>query len=278
VKGDASALNRLIIYFFIPIIALLHIPKLEIDISLIWLSISPFVVFIGAYLFSKILKRTFAISDKSFESLVLTSGIGSTSFVGFPIFEFLYGSQGLAYGVLLSLGGTILVFNTIGMFFLVKYGAEKKLSLKGVFKRLFSFFPFLIFLLAILFNLISLEYPTYIQNILEMLAKPFSVIALLAIGLQIQLGSLKKYRIELFSGLLYKLVLAPLLIYLLIWVVFDKTDVVARVCILGAGIGSMNAISVLAAEKSINPELSLLMPGLGIPISTFSLFAIDYLL
>lgn len=72
--------------------------------------------------------------------------------------------------------------------------------------------------------------------------------------------------------------LAPLTIYLIVWVLFGRTDLLAKVCVLGAGIGSMNAISILTAEKGVQPKLSILMPAIGIPLSVFSLFIIDNLL
>ncbi len=277
-KDDASVLNRLIIYFFLPIISILHIPSIELNSGLMWLTISPFIVFVGSYVFFKIIKGTSALSQESFKSLVLTCGIGSTSFVGFPIFELLYGDEGLAYGVFLSLGGTILVFNTVGMYFLVKYSSAQHLSVREILKKLVTFFPFLVFLVAIIFNVFGISYSDRTTSLLQLLASPFSVIALVAIGIQINVRSIKTYKFELFVGQLYKLIVSPLIIFLLIWVIFGKEDTLARVCILGAGIGSMNAISVLAAEKKVQPELSLMMPAIGIPLSVFSLFAIDYLL
>jgi len=277
-KDDASVLNRLIIYFFLPIISILHIPSIELNSGLMWLTISPFIVFVGSYVFFKIIKGTSALSQESFKSLVLTCGIGSTSFVGFPIFELLYGDEGLAYGVFLSLGGTILVFNTVGMYFLVMYSSAQHLSVREILKKLVTFFPFLVFLVAIIFNVFGISYSDRTTSLLQLLASPFSVIALVAIGIQINVRSIKTYKFELFVGQLYKLIVSPLIIFLLIWVIFGKEDTLARVCILGAGIGSMNAISVLAAEKKVQPELSLMMPAIGIPLSVFSLFAIDYLL
>jgi len=277
-KDDASVLNRLIIYFFLPIISILHIPSIELNSGLMWLTISPFIVFVGSYVFFKMIKGTSALSQESFKSLVLTCGIGSTSFVGFPIFELLYGDEGLAYGVFLSLGGTILVFNTVGMYFLVKYSSAQHLSVREILKKLVTFFPFLVFLVAIIFNVFGISYSDRTTSLLQLLASPFSVIALVAIGIQINVRSIKTYKFELFVGQLYKLIVSPLIIFLLIWVIFGKEDTLARVCILGAGIGSMNAISVLAAEKKVQPELSLMMPAIGIPLSVFSLFAIDYLL
>lgn len=277
-EEDASALNRLIIYFFIPVISLLHIPSLEISKELLWLTISPFIVFVCGVLYMYTVKQVSAIGESSCQSLILTCGISSTSFVGFPIFQLLYGNEGLALGVFLSLGGTILVFNTLGMIFLFRYSSKEDLNLGQLVGRLFRFFPFVIFILAIILNVSNVHFSPFVENILKLLASPFSVIALLAIGLQIELKNIYEFKFELVTGLFYKLILAPLIIYLIIWVLFGRIDILAKVCILGAGIGSMNAISVLAAEKQVQPKLSLMMPAIGIPISVGTLFLIDLLL
>jgi len=190
----------------------------------------------------------------------------------------LYGDQGLSYGIFLSLGGTILVFNTIGIAYLLNYNSESSSSWGMIIKKLFAFFPFMIFLIALSCNLLDITFAPSIIKILEQLASPFSVVALLAIGLQVELKTITDYKFEIIIGQLFKLVLAPLIIYLIVWVIFGRTDLLAKICVLGAGIGSMNAISILTAEKGVQPKLSIVMPVIGIPISLFSLFIIDNLL
>ena len=65
---------------------------------------------------------------------------------------------------------------------------------------------------------------------------------------------------------------APVLIYVLMWQVLGLQTVLAKVCILGAAIVSMNAISIVAAQMGLNPKLSSLMPVIGIPLSIPFLF------
>lgn len=52
-------------------------------------------------------------------------------------------------------------------------------------KKLLSFFPFIIFLIALLCNVLEVSFHQWATKILRQLASPFSVIALLAIGLEI---------------------------------------------------------------------------------------------
>ncbi|MEL7225558.1 MAG: AEC family transporter [Cyanobacteria bacterium J06576_12] len=275
-EGPRS-LNRLIIYFFIPVVALYHIPKISLELNLIWLTITPFLIFFGSILFFQLLSRAVVMTPSTKGALMLTSGISSTSFVGFPIFELLYGPEGLAYGIILSLSGTILVFNTAGISTLF-YLTSGHNSIWQIAKSILRFPPFICFVLALLLNLLSIPYTPWLDQLLGKLAAPFAVIALLSIGMQIDLQDSRTQWKYLLWGQAYKLLLAPLLTYLLVWHILDMQNLVGTICILGAAIGPMNAMSILTAEKGLNPPLAILMPTIGIPISIPILFLVDWLL
>ena len=270
-------LNNLIIYFFIPVITLRYVPNIDFQPNLIWLSITPFMVYILGFLFFKLAGHFFTIDRNTEGALVMCSGIGSTSFVGFPVFEILYGETGLSLGIILSLAGTILVFNTLGVFTGLSY-AQKEGHYSGILKKMLTFPPFVAFLVAILINWSGLEYPALISTILQQLSAPFSVLALLAIGMQINFSLPGIFLQKLLLGQSYKLILAPLIIYIFMWHLLGIQDLTAKICILGAAIGSMNAVSILAAQLNLAPRLSVLMPAIGIPISVPILFLIDYLI
>jgi len=244
---------------------------------LILLSLVPFLVFGLSILFFEGANKIFSFERNTKAALILTSGISSTSFVGFPIFELLYGAEGLAYGVVMSLGGTILVFNTVGVSTLFYYTSGTN-SLKDMLKKIFTFIPFIAFLIAILLNISGITYAPLIENLLATLIAPFSVIALMSIGMQLNFKIENKLMKEILLGQFFKLIIAPLVIFIFTWYVLELRDTIGKVIILGAAIGSMNAMSILTAEKELNPKLSILMPAIGIPLSIPLLFLIDYLL
>lgn len=273
-KSSTLVLNNLIVYFFIPVITLYHVPRIEFQRNLIWLSMTPFMVYIGSFLYVKMVGLFQKIDKASEGALVMTSGIGSTSFVGFPVFEILYGEEGLAFGIMLSLAGTILVFNTLGVGTGLYYSQSNK-GYKSFLKRLLSFPPLIAFFLAILINIMGIQIPSLANVILEKLAAPFSVLALITIGMQVEFSLDKSLLKYLFIGQFYKLLLAPLCMYLFMWQILGIQDLIAQVCIMGAAIGSMNAVSIVAAQMGLNPKLSSFMPALSIPVSIPLLFIID---
>jgi len=267
-------LNNLIVYFFIPIITIYYVFSIGFESDLIWLTVTPFIIFLFSFFFMKLMSNIFSFEKKTEGALIMTSGIGSISFVGFPVFEILYGQEGLSYGIVLSLAGTFLVFNTVGISTGLYYSGQSR-NLISFFKKVFTFPPLVAFMIAMILNFSNYELSETLIYLLEKLSAPFSVIALLAIGMQIDFSLDKKFLKSIFVGQLYKLILAPVIIYFLMWYALDLDSVIAKVCVLGAAIGSMNAISILAAQMDLNPKLSSLMPAIGIPISIPIMFLID---
>lgn len=272
-----SYLNRLIIYFFIPLLSILHVPAISLKLSLIWLTVTPFLVFGLSALFFHLSSHLMNLNLESKAVLILTSGISSTSFVGFPIFEMCYGEEGLAYGIMLSMGGTILVFNTLGIGTLFYYTNDRS-SMWILLKKIIYFLPFIAFVCALLLNFLDIQLPSIILIALKKMTAPFSIIALLTIGMNIEMRDISLYKKEISIGLFFKLLLAPLCIYLLMWQVLDIQSLLAKVCIMGAAIGSMNAMSIMTAEKGLSPKLSMLMPAISIPLSIPLLLLIHKLL
>ena len=276
-KKAPLVLNNLLVYFFIPLLTLYYIPQIEFELQQIWLSLTPFLVFGSSFLFFRFFGSLNALEKKTEGALIMCSGIGSISFVGFPIFELLYGQEGLSYGIILSLAGTFLVFNTVGITTGFYYTSGTKQSILFFIKKMILFPPFIAFVIASIFNGIQLQYPEMITTTLRQLTTPFSVLALLAIGMQIDFTLDKKVISLLAWGQFHKLIIAPLLIYVVMWYFVGIDNLISRVCILGAGIGSMNAISIVAAQMGLNPKLATLMPAIGIPLSIPLLFLIDKL-
>jgi len=275
-KGT-SILNKSIIYFFIPLITLSNIIELNLNIELIWLTISSILVFALCWLFFKGLNSSGFLSRVNSRTLILTCGISSTSFVGFPMFESFYGQEGLILGVFLSIGGTILVFNTLGMGLLMFYGEEKLKPLEFV-HRIFTFFPFVVFLAALLLNILGFSFSPKTNYILQMLIAPFGALAMIAIGLQLEFRSFQKFRFEIYMGLAYKLILAPLLVLGIGLVFFSTDDLILRISVLGAAIGPMNAMAIMTAEKNLQPKLATTLPAIGIPLSIANLILFNSIL
>jgi len=277
-ENSPIILNQVLIYFFIPVLTLYHIPRITFNPQQIWLSVTPFIVYASSFVCMKIMARIGSLDRPTEGALIMCSGIGSISFVGFPVFELLYGQQGLSYGLVLSLAGTFVVFNTVGISTGFYYAQQTRVSLWFFVKKIFSFPPFLAFLLGSILNLCNYSYPPLVDSTLYRLSSPFSVLALIAIGMQIHISMDKTFWKTLLIGQVHKLIFAPFLIYVFMWYIVGVDTLIGKICVLGAAIGSMNAISIIAAQMGLNPRLATAMPAIGIPASIPLLFFIDQLI
>ncbi|WP_375445045.1 AEC family transporter [uncultured Fibrella sp.] len=270
-------LNKLLVSFFLPVLTFLHVVDMQID-SRLWLPIAaPWLVFMGGCVFFGSLARRMNFDRGTLGALLLTGGISSISFVGFPIFEWLYGRKGLEMAILMSQAGTFVVCVTAGVAIASWLAAEEP-SVKRMLHDMLRFPPFMAFLLALLARWAGYEHAPLTRDVLSSLSRPFSVIALLSVGLQVSFSLPKSGRTALLTGLGYKLLLAPALVYLVFVVILGQKGWAADLCVLGSAIGPMNTAAVLASQYKLNPQLAAQLVGLGIPLSFIGLYILYNLL
>ncbi|MEJ7664800.1 MAG: transporter [Hymenobacter sp.] len=210
--------------------------------------------------------RRLGLARGTVGALILTGGISSVSFVGFPIFELLYGPAGLAMGLVMSLAGSMLVGVTLGVVVGTWYGSAAP-SWRAVPGQMLRFPPFLGFVAALAAHAVGYRHPALVRGVLERLSAPFPVIALLTVGLQLQLAVPQARARLLALGLAYKLLLAPLVVAVVYVGLARQHGPAVNVCLLGAAIGPMNTAAILAERYNLDPPLAAQMVGLGIPLS-----------
>ena len=285
-------LNQLLVTVFIPALTLRHIPEMHITRQF-WLPVLvPWFVFLTGLLFfglaGQLLRSTPQALDRpTLGSLQLTGGISSVSFVGFPLFELLYGERGLAVGIIMSQAGTFGVAMTLGVALAswhtakhhpVGYHPGRPPAVWQVAGNMLRFPPFPVFLLALAANLAGYRHPTPVRDMLDTISAPFTVLALVSVGMQLRWHVKPGERVHLQLGLLYKLLLAPLLVFALCRFCLDRHDYVAGLCVLGSAIGPMSTAAILASRYQLNAPLASQMVGIGIPLSFPVLLLIYYLM
>lgn len=271
------ALNQLLVSLFLPALTLLYIPEIHLDERFLLPVLVPWVQFGLGWLFISWMARRRGLPKRTLGALLLTGGISSTSFVGFPVFEMLYGNEGLAMGILMSQAGSFLVGMTLGIAIASWYTAKEP-SAGLMLRNMLRFPPFVTFLVAILLNGLGYRHAPEVRSLLEKISSPFSVIALLSVGMQMT-GSVRQWqKIPLAVGLSYKLIIAPLLIYALLVGVLRRHDSVMELCVLGAAIGPMNTAAVVAERYGLNAPLATQMVGVGLPLSLPVMYIIYTLL
>jgi predicted permease len=263
-------LNAYIFYISLPALTLRYIPKLQYHWEILFPALMPWLVFLLAALLFVLLGKALHWDKRLVGCVVLTSGLGNTSFVGFPMLELFYGSEGIRYGLIADQAGTFLVVSTLGIATAV-YSDSGRPRKRDLLQKLLSFPPFPAFILALL--LTGFTFPEWLDTMLEKLGATLSPLALVSIGLQLSWSK------EAFNdwpalgiGLLYKLLAAPLLIYGLYANVFGLSGLVLKVSVVEAAMGPMVTGVLLATQYKLKPALASLFAAIGIPLSLVTLW------
>lgn len=265
-KDAHLVLNSFIIYVCLPALTLLYTTEIHFERSQILPILMPYILYGFAFVFFKIISPILQFDRSTTGALTLTAGISSISFVGFPIFELLFEEEGLQMGVLISQAGSFVVCGTLGIF-TASYYSSAEVSAQKIVRDIFQFPPFLAFCMAVFLNLVDFHFPTWSVNILQKIGSPFSILALTSIGLQI---SFKKEDLQikpLLYGLFYKLLIAPMLIFILYIIIIGEHSFLGKISVVGAALGSMNTATIIAINYGLNPKLASQMVSISIPLS-----------
>jgi malate permease and related proteins len=246
-------LNKIVIYICLPALALYFIPKIHWNNQLLFPIGVAWITFGFSFVFFRFLGKKYKWSKKLTGCLIITSGLGNTSFLGFPIIQALYGADGMKTAILVDQPGTFVVLSTLGILVATLYSKGEQSS-GQIVKKIMFFPPFITFLFACFMNVFGYDFLEWIQFILQKTGSAVTPLALVS-GL----------------GLLYKLLLTPALIYFLYVIVLGQHSKMIDVSIMEAAMAPMITGSILAATHGLKPRLSSMMIGYGIPISFISL-------
>lgn len=278
-------LNRWVIRVALPALVFQKIhalPEFSLDQPEIYLpATQPWIQFALAVLILSILKRFLRMSLFVWAALVMTVGLGNTSFVGLPLLNALLGPESLATGIIQDQLGTFLILSLLGIPFakMISSRLEPKRGSRwrdtlSILSRPIRFPGFIALVLAI--TLSDWQLPAWLGGVLGLLASSLSPAALLSVGMMLRFSALKhpEVRNPLAVGLLLKLILFPALYFWLYpqWAaaVGGVSSLVLHTVLLESAMASQITGGLIAAEERLSPELARLMVGVSIPLSLIS--------
>jgi predicted permease len=263
-------LNTVVIYVCLPALSLYYIPKISWNNQLLFPIGVAWIGFVVSYFLFSFLGRHYGWSRKLIGCLILTAGLGNTSFLGFPIIEALYGQQGLKTAILVDQPGSFVVLSTLGILVANLYSRKNTDAFQMVKKVLF-FPPFITFVLACVMNVFDFDFYEWFQFFLIKTGNFVTPLALLSVGLQLRFDKRSLHWKFLGLGLLYKLVLTPAIFYLLYVVVLHQHSNSIQVAVMESAMAPMITGCILASSHGLKPRLCSMMVGFGIPLSFLTL-------
>ena len=263
------AVNLWIVNMALPAIALRYIPRMDWNWDLLLPLATPIIILFGAFVIVELVSKIKPIPIPSKAALLLTVGFSNMSFLGYPITEAYYGGEGLQLAVLCDQASFIVV-STFGILIATFASQGKgKIDFKNIFYKIITFPPTIAFILAfVLPHLIDMQ---SIDKVLESLGATMVPMALFSIGLQLEFKNWKTDKQLLNLALVYKLVLAPLLVLIVSWF-FIIEKLYVQVSVLESAMAPMVVGSIIATEFNLNPKLANNIISFGIPVSLFTTF------
>lgn len=261
-KDPHKGINVWLLYVALPALALRFIPEIKWSIEAIFPAIAPLVAWCGAIVFTNLYARKTKIDADTKLALLITSGLGNTAFLGFPMIAAYYGVENIRFAIIYD-QVTFLFFSTVVITLIMNRKSGSKATLKEVLKKVFTFPTFVATLTAIvLTQIIHIDYSS-IYPFLDKLVATLSPLALFSIGMQIRFKNFREEFRNISFGMLYKLIIAPTII-LLLSLAFGNTGTLAKITVFETAMPTHVTASILAGEFDLNPKLCNLMVGCGI--------------
>ena len=269
-KDAYKAFNFIIINLSLPALALLYIPQIKVDSQIIFPIASMWIVFAFAIIVFIVLGKIFQWDKATVGALIMTAGLCNSSFVGFPVLMTMFGEEGLKVGVVIDQAGSFVVLATAGVIVSSVF-ASQEFKVSKIIRDILIYPPFIAFVIGIILKFFGFQHSESSKSILERLGGLIVILALISVGLQLKITIKEIPFKEMFYGLLYKLLLAPALIYLLYFIVAKGRGLSVDVSLIESAMPPMVMGSVMAVSYNLNPKLANLMVGIGIPLSFLTL-------
>ena len=265
-----ATLNSFIIYVSLPALTLLYIHQLKLSGDVLLTGLMAWLVFGLSAGFFWLIGRWLNLSRATTGALILVGGLGNTSFFGLPMVEAFYGHDGLTTAIIADQLGSFFALSILGITVAGIYSSGRPTALE-IFKRIVFFPPFISLAVALL--LIPVEYPEGFSVLLKRLGDTLAPLALLSVGLQLRMGHIAEHRRNLAMGLGFKLILAPLAVFLLYVPLLGAHGQTIQVTLFEAAMPPMITAAIVAVEHDLDPPLANLMVAVGLILSFFTLTA-----
>ncbi len=274
-KAMSHALNQYVIFVALPALVLAKMPFLQFSTDLIVPILMPYIMVAFGAGMVLIAAKLWNWSTGITGCLLLCVPLGNTSFLGIPMITAFYGEEFVQYGIVYDQLGSFIALSTFGTFVLAKYQQGHQATARDVIKKIVTF-PAFLGLVASLF-LRVIPYPEALATCFTHIGNSLVPVVMVAVGLQLKIKLPGQYIMPFCHGLLVKLILAPLLAFIIIKG-FDIHHDAAIIAVFEAGMPPMVTGGALALAAGFAPELAAALVGWGILLSFITLTGVYYFL
>ncbi|MEB2773778.1 AEC family transporter [Algoriphagus sp. D3-2-R+10] len=269
--------NAYLLNIVLPALALLYIPQIAPGWELLLPISSAWFTFLLSWLIFGMLGKILKWDRQTTGCLVIVAGLANTSFLGFPVVEGLYGKEGLPIALLIDQGGSFLLVSSLAILVGSIY-SHKEGNLREIPLKILRFPPFGFLLVTIAMSILGWKTPEFLIPIVSLIGKTMAPVAIFAIGLKFSIDFDSLNSKFYWLGMGYRLLLAPLMVWLIYRNFLPENSLEFKVTVLESGMAPMITGSIVAIQYDLKPKLATLLAGLGIPISILSILVWYYFL
>ncbi len=266
--GIVAGINWWVINVALPALVLELIPKVKFDPQLWFPVAAMWLTFGGAWLLFGLLGPRLGWSRQRTGALILVCGLGNTSFMGYPLMQALHGQQGLALAVVADQLGAFPILASAGIVVASLY-AGRKPEPAMILRRIVTFPAFIALIVGIVAGVLG-GWPVLLDNVFAPIGATLTPLALFSVGLQFKFHPGDRQLGAVGWGLGWKLLLAPLLCWVL-GVAAGVDGLVLTIGVLQAAMAPMVSAAILADEYELEPTLANTVLGAGIVLSLISI-------
>ena len=261
-KEASKGINTWIIYIALPAVSFKYLPGIIWTKELIIPAAVPLIVWTGALIwvwgYVKFSKRT--IDPGTIGGMKLVSGLCNTSFVGFPLIMAYYSEAHIGIAIIPD-QITFLLLSTVGLTAAIKGSSTGKFSFGLLVRRMLKFPP--IWGCALALTLPHFTDLAPLNPMFDKLAGTVGPLALFSIGLQLRFDGWKDELRPILYMLGYKLLLAPLIIFAILFTIGLKGPV-AQISVFEMAMPTLLTAGIIADEFNLNAKLVNLTIGISI--------------
>jgi len=266
--NTADVLNRIVLYVCLPAAVLMYVPRLHLDISLIGLVATPWLLMLCTLALVSLATRIFGFARDVHAVLLICVALANSSFIGYPMVRALLGDHALPYAVVYDQFGTFVLLSTFGLYVIARYSGDTPPTAAQILLRIARFPPLWPLLFAL--TLMPEQPPTWIGTGLKQLADAMLPLVMLAVGFSLQLRLPLDELKPLGIGLLLKLVVMPALALPIAWA-FGLQGTMLQANVLESAMPTMITAAALAIAHRLAPRLAAALVGYGILLSLATL-------
>lgn len=247
-----QVLNKIVIYIAIPSLIFLSMYNADLSNLETLGTITLTCIMVGsltgllAYIFANIMKYP----PKTKWSLVTTSALFNSGFLGYPVILGVFGAEGMVRAVFFDVGSTIL-FISFSILLMLNYGG----SYQSIIRRSVLFPPFLAVVLGILANLSHLPLGSILPDVLGYLSGAAIPLIMISLGLSLEFKEVYEHISSASFVSFIKLIISPF-IAVIIATVLGLSGINYSVAVIEAGMPSAMLSLVLAITYNLDVKIS----------------------